>query len=421
MFDIAARAATPDALLIFWTTATLAAYVLGLPVLVEGQQAERESLDWMVPFQTWRTAILIYTCMGMAALAKGPIGILLPTAIIGLHQLILRRSSATGSASPNRVEATGSWARVRHWGKSAGLTLGSTELHSHVLEHASVDCDRRGADRGTAVVLDGCGADGRCVDSGIPARPQRGPRHPVLGRPQRFGTPFYPVALLVGFFPWSVFAVPVIWSTTRQWGESAGHRHALVLVLCWMTVFIGLFSLARTKLPSYITPCYPAVALLVGNFVVAWVRDQRTVPQFWTRAAMVCLGIVGLGILIGVPIAAAQFLPGEQWLAVLGLIPLVVAGLGLFGMQRGQTMRSASSFAVGAVLLTTAMFAWGARESTLTDNSTPWSKWFDLIRERSRSAQWESPNPVGSTTWVIHWITFRLLLSPLPHPAEVTV
>jgi 4-amino-4-deoxy-L-arabinose transferase-like glycosyltransferase len=151
-----------------------------------------------------------------------------------------------------------------------------------------------------------------------------------------------------------------------------------------MAVFIGLFSIARTKLPSYITPCYPAVALLMGNFVVAWMRDQRAVPPFWTRAAMVCLGIVGLGVLIGVPIAAAWFLPGEQWLALLGLIPLAMAGFGLFAMQRGQTVRAARSFALGAVLLTTGIFAWGAAR---VDSHRQFDALVEMVQSHSGTAE----------------------------------
>jgi len=90
---------------------------------------------------------------------------------------------------------------------------------------------------------------------------------------------FYPLTLLVGFFPWSVFAVPTLLETVRRIRRKDGASAAYVLVACWIGVYVALFSLAKTKLPSYVTPCYPAVALLVGSFVEAWIRQLLLVHR----------------------------------------------------------------------------------------------------------------------------------------------
>lgn len=384
MFDVAARAATPDALLVFWTTATIAAYVLGLRVLTEDELVTRPMEDWWRPFQSRWNAALIYGCMGMAALAKGPIGVLLPTAIIGLHQLILRRSCGGRNELTTTSPVTGGWQRMREWGGLVWQTVtpanfGRTFWSMRPLTAAVVVL---------AVALpwywivsvrtDGAWVRGFLWDHNLGRATQSMEGHGGSA------LVFYPLALLVGFFPWSVFTVPVLVSTMRQWRGPAGNRQSLVLVLCWMAVFIGLFSVARTKLPSYITPCYPAVALLVGHFVATWMRDPRSVPQFWTRAAMVCLGLVGLGVLIGVPIAARRFLPEERWLAILGLLPLSMAGWGLWMMQRDETERALRGFAWGAVLLMTAGFAWGAAR---VDSHRQFGTLVEAVRAHSAAAE----------------------------------
>ena len=171
---------------------------------------------------------------------------------------------------------------------------------------------------------------------------------------------YYPLALLVGFFPWSVFAVPVCARDCRAPAPRATDRAAHVLALSWLGVYIGLFSIAQTKLPSYITPSYPAVALLVASFISAWSVGTSCVASMWPRAAFACLGLVGALIVVAIPFIAVRFLPGEQWLASLGLIPLITAVIGILLIRRSARTQAAVVFAAGAVALTTGMFAVGA-------------------------------------------------------------
>ena len=79
MFDVAGRAATPDSALIFCSTAALLIYVLtAFPA------------DGTYFPQRWWAAGAMYALMGLAVLAKGPVGAVLPTAVIGMFLLIVR-------------------------------------------------------------------------------------------------------------------------------------------------------------------------------------------------------------------------------------------------------------------------------------------------------------------------------------------
>lgn len=85
MFAVVARAATPDSLLIFLSTLTIAFYVWGSPGASTNRFIQSFSaLDWR-----WILAMGI--SMGLALLAKGPVGFLMPMAILGMHLLIIRR------------------------------------------------------------------------------------------------------------------------------------------------------------------------------------------------------------------------------------------------------------------------------------------------------------------------------------------
>ena len=105
-------------------------------------------------------------------------------------------------------------------------------------------------------------------------------------------------------------------------------RPGYVLACSWMAVWVGFFSLAGTKLPSYIVPAYPALALLTACFVASWIREPAALPRLLTRLAWGCVALVGIGLLVGLPIVAHYCSTTNGFWALLGLIPLVAAVVG---------------------------------------------------------------------------------------------
>jgi 4-amino-4-deoxy-L-arabinose transferase-like glycosyltransferase len=170
---------------------------------------------------------------------------------------------------------------------------------------------------------------------------------------------FYPLTILVGFFPWSVFAVPLAIDTALQLRRRDRFHPGYLLAVCWIGVYVVLFSLARTKLPSYVTPCYPALALLVGDYIDRWSRQSAAVAGPWLTAAFACLALVGVAIAVAVPLIARRLLPGEEWLGLIGLIPLAggVVCMGLTTVRSFQA--AAATFALSATAFTATLFAIG--------------------------------------------------------------
>ncbi len=85
-----------------------------------------------------------------------------------------------------------------------------------------------------------------------------------LSQESRHPKPFYyyiPV-LMGGFFPWSLFLPLALWRTVRA--KAALHGDGLVFVLIWFGVIFVFFSAATSKLGTYILPLFPAASLLVG-------------------------------------------------------------------------------------------------------------------------------------------------------------
>ena len=89
MFDVAARAATPDSVLIFLVTLSLLVYVYGAfgQRETDGDKLDKHENENLFPRQ-WTVVATMYAVMGLAILAKGPVGFVLPTAVIGMFLLI---------------------------------------------------------------------------------------------------------------------------------------------------------------------------------------------------------------------------------------------------------------------------------------------------------------------------------------------
>lgn len=336
MFGVAGRAATPDSVLVFFAT-------LALLFFVEGAFQPGSGF---FPARTV-TVTLMYAMMGLAVLAKGPVGFVLPTAVIGMFLLIVRLPAPATEAVPITR-----WRRLvallRPFGPRHFLR---TCWHMRLLWGLLVV---------TAVALPwyawvGWRTDGEFLreffwkhNLGRAAQAMEGHRGPVV---------YYPAAIMVGFFPWSMFAIPAAIGLVRGLRRRDERRAGYLLASCWIGVYVGLFSLARTKLPSYVTPCYPALAMLTACFIDDWIRGVAPVARRWPRLGFVTLGLVGVGMIVTLPLLAHRFLPGEELLGLVGVIPLSAAVVGLVLIRKERVAAAAGTFATAAVLFTTSLFA----------------------------------------------------------------
>jgi len=67
--------------------------------------------------------------------------------------------------------------------------------------------------------------------------------------------------------PWSLFLAPALWWAYAYGGRMvAGERQAMQLAGIWFVTVLLVFSISQYKLPHYILPAYPAMALAVGIF-----------------------------------------------------------------------------------------------------------------------------------------------------------
>ena len=121
---------------------------------------------------------------------------------------------------------------------------------------------------------------------------------------ERFSTPleghsgpiyFYLIVLLVGFMPWSVFVPLAAFRCPYRDSSSERVRFLRLFILFSIITFV-FFSIAATKLPNYICPALPGIAMLTATL---FDEKEKTGRFAWSIATyLAAILILGLGILL---------------------------------------------------------------------------------------------------------------------------
>ena len=344
MFTVVARAATPDSTLIFLSTLSLYLFTrFGISSECWKQKTAGEE---PTRFLCWKTLLPAYCVMALAVLAKGPVGVLMPCAVIGLF-LFIESVLARPKVGDAGDVSSATWgdrfrAGCRRWFQP--VVFGKVFLRMRpeliIVCLAVIAVPWYAA---VTVRTDGAWLRGFLGNHNVGRflKPMEGHRGPVF---------YYPLALLIGFFPWSVFLPWAIVRLFRRMRIESPERRGLVFLGCWIGVYLVLFTMARTKLPNYILPCYPAVALCV-----AWLFHDRP----WTkigldgrlyRMGILSLSFAGLLIAVGLTIAMSILMPGEELLGLVGLVPLF-GGAATFRLFQKDRMQAGRRCLMGTAFL----------------------------------------------------------------------
>lgn len=371
LLTVAGRWATPDSVLIFTTTLAMWCYVRSVFANPSESSPGEFSGDYLPRLldagrwfpRSWYSAAAIYAAMGLAVLAKGPVGLVLPTAVIGMFLLIQRLPKNT----PAGQEITNWLAR--------GQSLVLAAVRPFAPLHFLHTCwEMRPI---TAVLVVAAVAAPWYVAVGMATEGEflRGfflehnlKRATSAMEGHRGGFWFYPLALLIGALPWSLLLGPLVLEVRRQSKSLAGISPGVTFALCWIGVFIGAFSVASTKLPNYITPCVPAAALLAGciaaqlartGFSPANRKQAAAVFGVWPQLSFISLAAVGVLLLLSAGAIGRVLLPGDYSLLIIGLAPLSAGLLGLWLWRADRATASLAVFAGGAMAMMLAIFAYG--------------------------------------------------------------
>lgn len=160
----------------------------------------------------------------------------------------------------------------------------------------------------------------------------------VASGQQAHGLPpgYHVLVFLLAFWPGSFFvaaALPAVWQNR--------HVQAVQYLLCWIIPHWLVFELIATKLPHYVLPTYPAIAVLTAGMLLRGAAVWQGWPKrVWARGL---LGFYGVAwCVVGVALAVAGPVLVWQLEHVLSLPALVLAGgcLPLVGLAAVQIYRS---------------------------------------------------------------------------------
>ncbi len=132
---------------------------------------------------------------------------------------------------------------------------------------------------------------------------------------------FIPI-LLAGMLPWTVLMFDTLLRTWRGGARAVKVFSPERFLLIWAVFIYVFFSVSGSKLPSYLLPMFPALALLMGK-QLATMSSNRL---FWLIAPMLPLTLLGLGFapftarLADTPLQVQGYGEYADWLVAAALI-----------------------------------------------------------------------------------------------------
>lgn len=386
MFGIDARAATPDSALIFFTTMALFMYVGTMTGWREGSLI----LDWRsisagdfaAAFpRSWKSAAAVYAPMGFAMLAKGPVGVVLPCAGIGLFLLLACVRTEASAPAPQRATL------LTVWIYRARLAIARTAEYALWIIRAerAMRPDLLIATL-AAVAMPWylwvtIKTHGDWTRSFFLTHNLDRYLHPMEGH---HGSIFFHVfAVVICFFPWSLLLPAALAQGIRRLrtGEPVGAVY--LLMMSWIAVWFVVFSLAGTKLPSYVLPAYPALAVVCGSWIADWIAaPTRRRTSRWLSIGWAGLPLVGIGLSIGMGVVSARWLAGQTNLAWIGAIPTIGAVVGWFFHRRRLEGWAFGSLVVTSAALLVALFAIAAVPLSRRQNSVLLAEMLEKTAEK---------------------------------------
>lgn len=230
------------------------------------------------------TLAIFYFFVGLALLAKGLIGIVIPFGVVGIYHLLSRRlpsrkfmiSLSWGLCLTTAVAAA--------WYLPMFLRHGWPFIDEFFVQH---HFQRFTSNR--------------------------------YNHPQPFY--FYLWVLPLMTLPWLPFVFAGLWPSVRTAFRprlADGSSPLLLFSLSWLVVPLAFFSFSGSKLPGYILPAVPAAIALAGCFI----RDRSSAKKGWRLATIVIACAAFVFVICLAQVAAPRYADGDT---VKGLIESAAA------------------------------------------------------------------------------------------------
>jgi 4-amino-4-deoxy-L-arabinose transferase-like glycosyltransferase len=189
-------------------------------------------------------------------------------------------------------------------------------------------------------------------------------RYTSLVGPQSRKVWFYLPVVLTDGLPWSLLlpGALALWWHERSRIRLTPHGRIRTLLLVWIAVFVGFFSVSQTKQDLYIFPIVGAVTVLAADVIARALEGRQRsawlLGALWTATCLLVLAGAGILWLFAQPISAYE-LSGAR---LAGLL-FVVGGAAIAGLLLVRRLAAA----VVATLAVTIAFCWTLSLRVLPD------------------------------------------------------
>ncbi len=220
--------------------------------------------------------IVAYTAVGLAVMTKGPIGIILPVAILGVYHLL-------------KWDVRSALLFYKPW---FGILLVALIAVPWFAVEISVT---KGAYYREFILRENFQRFTGVVD-------------------HKAAWWYHIAAMFGGFFPWTVFLPGALLTAVNIKGSTwtniltrfrtlTPRQSTMLLASLGSAIILGFFSAGVSKLIPYTLPAFPLLAVLVGSYIDdLWTRQSTKLPA----ALFVCLAVIYTGALAAIPILGAK-------------------------------------------------------------------------------------------------------------------
>lgn len=161
--------------------------------------------------------------------------------------------------------------------------------------------------------------------------------------------------MIVGILPWLGLFFQSLWSAARPAGPQFSPEKVFkprLLLLIWSVFIFFFFSYSSSKLPSYILPIFPALALLLARQIEAARRKQLMFAAgliaLFALAALPFIHTVGG--MAKFPEEAAGYAYFVPWIYAASISALIGAGLALWYARRDMQGHFVLSLAISGFI-----------------------------------------------------------------------
>jgi 4-amino-4-deoxy-L-arabinose transferase-like glycosyltransferase len=161
---------------------------------------------------------------------------------------------------------------------------------------------------------------------------------------------FIPI-LLAGMLPWTVLMFDTLLRTWRNNVTAAKTFNPARFLMIWAVFIYLFFTASGSKLPSYLLPIFPALALLMGKRIAEMLAQTLLKQIAPVILFVIAMGVLALNVgkLADTPLQKALYPQYTGWLIAASLV--LLAGLlgGLWLLRREQKMLAVATLALSSL------------------------------------------------------------------------